>query len=177
MSLNDGKPNMLHTIEAYVTPNRLILLAAFGSAALLAGAFGFQALGYAPCQMCLWQRWPHALAVGVGLVAYFLSWRGLALCGAAAAAVTAGIGIYHSGVEHGWWEGPGTCTTGRVTGMDPDALLEQIMAAPLVRCDEIAWQWLGLSMAGWNAVLSLGLALLWLWAFRIWNSERPFDLA
>ena len=79
---------------------------------------------------------------------------------------TAAVGAYHVGVEQGWWEGPTTCTSGAIDGLSTDALLDQIMGAPLIRCDEIAWQMLGLSMAGWNAVLSLTLAVVWMLAAR-----------
>lgn len=146
----------------------LILLATLGSAGMLAGAFAFQHLGgLAPCPMCLWQRWPHAAAVVIGAVA-LIALRGVVwpLLGALAALATAGIGLYHTGVERRWWEGPDTCTSGPIGGMEPGALLDQIMAAPVVRCDEVAWEMFGLSMASWNAVLSLALAMIWLMAAR-----------
>lgn len=144
-----------------------IIAAAGGSALLLLGAYGFQHLGgLAPCKMCLWQRWPHAAAIAIGVLALLLPGRWLAGLGACAALTSAGIGLYHVGVEQGWWEGPSTCSSGSVQGLSADELLEQILAAPLVRCDEIAWQMMGLSMAGWNALLSLGLALLWVQAMR-----------
>ncbi|ABV93220.1 disulphide bond formation protein DsbB [Dinoroseobacter shibae DFL 12 = DSM 16493] len=141
-------------------PRTLAVLAAGGSLALLLAAWGFQYLGgLAPCAMCVWQRWPHALAVaagGLALVTPLAAWLGLG-----GALATAGIGGYHTGVERGWWEGPSTCSSGEIGGLSPDELLAQIMEAPLVRCDEVAWQMLGLSMASWNVVLSLGLAGLW----------------
>ena len=87
--------------------------------------------------------------------------------GALAGLATAGVGGYHVGVEQGWWEGPASCSAQGVGGVNPDALFEQIMAAPIVRCDEIAWQMAGLSMAGWNMVISLGLAALWIAALRV----------
>ncbi len=149
-----------------MTRMQLTTLAALGSAALLLGAFAFQSLGYAPCALCIWQRYPHAAAVVIGGAAWALGYRALALFGAAAAITTAAIGFYHAGVELGWLEGPTTCTSGAIGDMSPDALLDQIMQAPLVRCDEIAWKFLGLSMAAWNGVLSLGLAALWLIAYR-----------
>lgn len=146
----------------------LILAAAAGSAALLLGAWCFQLLGYAPCKLCLWQRWPHAAAVALGLLAWAgPAWsRPLALMGALAALATAGIGAFHAGVEQGWWQGPTSCSGGDIGAMSADELLDSIMAAPLVRCDEIAWSFLGLSMAAWNAAISLGLALVWLAAAR-----------
>jgi disulfide bond formation protein DsbB len=145
----------------------LILAAAGGSLALLLAAFGFQHLGgLAPCQMCLWQRWPHAAAVVIGAVALILPGRALPLLGAAAAMTTAGIGLYHTGVERDWWQGPTTCSSGPIGDLTPQQLMEQIMAAPLVRCDEVPWELFGLSMASWNALVSVALALLWLMAAR-----------
>lgn len=144
------------------TGRKLILLAALGSAALLAGAHVFQALGYAPCKLCLWQRGPHWAAVAIGLLALCLPWRVLPLAGALAAAATGALGVYHTGVEQTWWLGPASCTSGGDLGGSAEDLLNQIMAAPLVRCDEIPWQFLGISMAGWNALLSFVLAALWI---------------
>ncbi len=149
-----------------MTRRGLILLAAGGSLALLLGAWGFQALGYPPCKLCLWQRWPHAAAVLIGAVALWRHALPLPWLGALAALTTAVIGFYHAGVEQGWWPGPDTCSAGDIGGLTPDQLMDQILTAPLVRCDEIAWQLLGLSMASWNALLSLGLALVWVAAAR-----------
>lgn len=145
-----------------MTRRNLIQLAAFGSFALLAGAFVFQMLGYAPCKLCLWQRWPHGAAIVLGLAAVFVSWRALPWLGAAAAMTTGAIGFYHTGVERGIFEGPDTCTSNGVGGLTAEELLEQIMAAPLIRCDEVAWSMLGLSMASWNMIISFGLALVWI---------------
>ena len=149
-----------------------VLLAAGGSAAVLAAAFGFQYLaGLAPCQLCLWQRWPHAVAIAIGVLAMLLP-RGLpgkALppLGALAALTAAGIGAFHVGVEQGWWQGLASCTAGSISGISTaDLLNPDIDVGAVVRCDEIAWSMFGLSMAGWNVVLSILLALLWLSAFR-----------
>lgn len=145
----------------------LILLAAGGSLALLLGAFAFQYLGgLPPCAMCLWQRWPHAAAGVIGALALALPGPILPLLGAAAAATSGAIGLYHAGVERRWWDGPDTCTAGPVAGLTPEELLERILAAPIVRCDEVAWDMFGLSMASWNAILSLVLVALWLAAAR-----------
>jgi disulfide bond formation protein DsbB len=149
-----------------LTRTQLIMLASFGSAAVLMGAFAFQAFGYAPCHLCLLQRWPHAAAVAIGMASLALGWRALPWLGAAAALTTAGLGLYHTGVERAWWEGPTTCTSGSIAGVDPKALLDQILAAPIVRCDDVAWQMLGLSMASWNMLASLALALIWVAAAR-----------
>ena len=149
-----------------LTRKQLVLLAAGGSAALLLGAFGFQLMGYAPCKLCLWQRWPHGAAVAIGLLAYFSRIRLLPLLGALSAAITGALGVYHAGVEIGFFEGPDTCTSNPIANLDTDQLMDQILGAPLIRCDEIAWQFLGLSMAGWNAIISFALAGLWLLAWR-----------
>ncbi|UWQ55560.1 disulfide bond formation protein B [Leisingera caerulea] len=141
----------------------LIVIAATGSAALLLGALGFQYIGeMAPCKLCYWQRYPHAAAAGIGVLALIFPGAVLPYLGALAALSTAGVGVYHTGVERGWWEGPATCTSGPVGGLSPDQLMEQIMAAPLVRCDEVPWELFSLSMASWNAIASFGLTLIWI---------------
>ncbi|MCB2104750.1 disulfide bond formation protein B [Albidovulum sp.] len=147
-----------------MTRTRFILLAALGSVLLLGGAFVFQAFGYAPCKLCLWQRWPHAAAIVIAGLGLIVGWRVLPWLGAAAAATTGAIGVFHAGVELGWWEGPTTCTSGAIGGLSVDDLLAQINAAPLIRCDEIAWSLLGVSMAGWNAIISFALAAIWVMA-------------
>ena len=157
-----------------MTPNSrtYALIAAAGSLALLLGAFGFQHLGgLAPCKMCLWQRWPHAVAVLIGALVLFVPLRILYLLGALAAATTGGIGVYHTGVERGWWKGPDTCTSGDISGLSTDDLLDQIMTAPIVRCDEVAWEMFGLSMASWNALAAFAFAALWLIAWRASSAE------
>jgi len=146
----------------------LAVLAGLASAGMLLAAFGFQYLGdMAPCKMCLWQRWPHAIAAALALVLLFLPHRLLMLAGGALVLAGAGIAFYHAGVEQHWWLGPTTCTSQGINGLSADELMSQILNAPLVRCDEIPWSLFGLSMAAWNAVVSVGIALLWLRAFRV----------
>ena len=82
------------------------------------------------------------------------------------ALITAGIGGFHAGVEQGWWEGPQSCTSASIDNLSTEELLAQIMSAPMVRCDEIPWQMFGLSMAGWNMVVSICLAVLWTIAIK-----------
>ena len=152
------------------TGTGLVLLAVAGSILLLSGAFIFQAMGYAPCKLCVWQRWPHAIAIVAGIAAVMLVGRPWLALGALAAATTGALGIYHTGVERAWWPGQDTCSAGPVGGLSTDALLDQIMAAPLVRCDEVAWAFAGLSMASWNAILSFLIAAIWLCA--LWIGRR-----
>jgi len=143
----------------------LILTAAGGSAALMLGALAFQYLGdMPPCNLCYWQRYPHIAAVLIGIAALVLAGRLWPLLGALAAGTTAAIALYHTGVERGWWDGPSTCSASGVEGLNTEELLNQIMSAPLVRCDEVPWEMLGLSMASWNGVASLALMGIWLMA-------------
>ena len=147
-----------------MTRRNLMLAAAFGSLALLLGAFIFQFLGYAPCKLCLWQRWPHAAAVGLGVLVLVLGPLSLlGLLGALAALTTAGIGVYHTGVERGFWEGPSSCTgdANALSGMSGSDLLSLDTPETIIMCDEVAWAFLGFSMASWNVVISLVLAYIW----------------
>lgn len=130
--------------------------------ALLGGAlisqYGF---GLYPCEMCMWQRWPHYLAAGLAIVALALANRPaskILVIGAALAILVSGlIGGFHAGVEYGWWEGITTCATAPATGGD---MLDSIMNAPLVRCDVAPWSLMGISLAGYNFLLSVGAAML-----------------
>ncbi|PUB12806.1 disulfide bond formation protein DsbB [Yoonia sediminilitoris] len=140
----------------------MIILASGGSLALLGGAFFFQLLGYPPCAMCLWQRWPHAAAILIGLLALRFPGRLLPSLGALAAGTTAGIGVYHTGVERDWWEGPTSCTgTGSLEGLSGSDLLS-VEGPRVVMCDQVSWEFLSLSMASWNALLSFDLMIGWL---------------
>jgi len=75
--------------------------------------------------------------------------------------MSAGLGAFHTGVEKGWWQGPTSCTGADVGSLSASELMDQILAAPLIQCDQVAWSFLGLSMASWNAVFSLLLAGIW----------------
>ena len=144
-------------------------LALLVPAALLAGAFAFEHLGgYFPCEMCWWQRWPHMAAVAFALIAFAgggrLPDRGRSFVWLAALAILVSgfIGVYHAGVELEIFEGFTQCTSIPAGGSAGD-VLNQIMNAPMVRCDDVQWSLLGISMAGWNAILSIGSALVILW--------------
>jgi disulfide bond formation protein DsbB len=147
--------------ERLPLPSKLGLLAALGSGALLGGAYYFQyVVGLSPCEMCYWQRWPHAAAIVFAALAFTApaaSSRSsnLTLLAALCIAVSGVIGVYHAGVEAKVFEGFTQCTaTGK--GLSNADLLKQITHAPLIRCDEVQFRFLGISMAGWNAILSLG---------------------
>lgn len=153
------------------TPLRLAkLLSLAVPAALLAGAYGSQYLGgLAPCEMCYWQRWAHMAALAFALAALAgtarLPDRGRSFVWLAGLAILASgaIGAYHAGVEAGLFEGFTQCTSVAGGGASGADLLAEIMAAPVVRCDQVQWELLGISMAGWNAILSTFAALTILW--------------
>jgi disulfide bond formation protein DsbB len=139
---------------------------------LLSGALGSQYFGgLNPCEMCYWQRWPHAFAIALAGLAFTSPAasrpsRTFVLMAAAAIAASGGIGVYHAGVELGVFDGFTTCAI-NAAGGSTDDLFKQIMGAPLIRCDQVQWSFLGLSMASWNALLSLGgAALVTYLAFR-----------
>jgi disulfide bond formation protein DsbB len=140
-------------------------IAFFLPLALLAGAFGSEYFGgLIPCEMCWWQRYAHMVALVPAALAFTapaISTRArlLTLLAALAIAASGAIGVYHAGVEAKIFEGFTTCTaTGK--GLSNAELLEQIRHARIVRCDEVQFRFLGISMAGWNAILSLGGASL-----------------
>jgi len=137
-------------------------------AGLLAGAFGSEYWGgLHPCEMCWWQRWAHMAGLAFAIVALLgarMPDRGRSFVWLAALGIAASgaIGAYHAGVELKIFEGFSQCTAGGA-GQSVEELLNSVMAAPLVRCDEVQWSLLGISMAGWNAILSLAGALVILW--------------
>ena len=148
-----------------MSKSQLVLIAAGGSLALMAGAYIFQYLGYAPCKMCYWQRYPHVIAIGLGVLFLALRWRFIPWLGALAAAITGAIGAFHVGVEQKWWDGPASCTGGGMGDLSGGDLLS-FDAVRVVMCDEVSWQLLGISMPGWNALFSFGLAIVWVMAAR-----------
>jgi disulfide bond formation protein DsbB len=141
-------------------------LALLVPAALLAGAFGSEYLGgLYPCEMCWWQRWAHIAALAFALLSFApMADRGRSLVWLAGLAIlTSGlIGFYHAGCEAHLFQCLTQCTA---TGGSESAeeLLERVMNSPMVRCDQVQFSFLGISMAGWNAILSTGFALLILW--------------
>ena len=130
-------------------------------AALLGGAYlGQYAYGLYPCEMCWWQRWPHFAALGLALMSFAVrgtAARALVLLAGLAILISGLIGAYHAGVEYGWWEGATTCSsTIKAGGGD---YLDAIMNAPIIRCDQVQWSLLGISLAGYNFLISVAGAI------------------
>ena len=138
-----------------------LILSTLASFGLLAGAFWFEIIvGLPPCNLCIWQRWPYAIIIaitGIGLVSIKQNWMLLLI--ALSAISTALIGLYHSGVEQGWWSGPSGCSNQLNSDTDISSLTTSLLEMPVVKCDEIAWSLMGISMAGWNSIASFAIAV------------------
>ncbi len=158
-----------------------VIWAMWASAIALTTALGSQYLGgLAPCKLCIWQRIPHGIAIVIGLGA-LLWFRGprerilLTWLACLTFAVGAGIALYHTGVEQHWIAGPSSCTglgsLSQATTIED--LRAQLLAAPIVRCDEIPWSLFGVSIAAWNALASLGLMVFC--GMAAWNQTRRRD--
>lgn len=145
------------TLQNRQLPALLLLVMATGT---LGGAYAFQYWGgLQPCTLCLYQRWPWWIAGGLGILALVLArdprLRGMLLSlGTLAVWAGAGVAIYHVGVEQQWWAGPTACS-GSLDATSVEELRAQIFAAPVVRCGDIPWALFGISMAGYNALISL----------------------
>ncbi|MBL0406188.1 disulfide bond formation protein B [Microvirga aerilata] len=154
-----------------LTIRQAALAVALAAAATVGGALVFEhVFGYVPCKLCLIQRNPYYFAIPLGLAAAVLPPRwgriGLWLL-ALVFIVSAGLGAYHAGVEWGFWAGPSDCGGGSGAGAgNVGDFLNQLQTTRVVSCTEAAWRFLGLSLAGWNVLISLGLAGFSLWFAR-----------
>ena len=151
-----------------ISYKQALILSALASFGLLAAAFWFEIIvGLPPCNLCIWQRWPHAIIIaiaGIGLVAIKQNWMLLLIV--LSAIITALFGLYHSGVEQGWWSGPSGCSNQLNSDTDISSLTTSLLEMPVVKCDEIAWSLMGISMAGWNSIASFAIAVF---AFLCWK--------
>ncbi|MEI6485352.1 MAG: disulfide bond formation protein B [Sphingomonadales bacterium] len=142
---------------------RAAALVLAGSAALLGGAYAFELIGgLAPCEMCWWQRYALMITAGLALLALLVRRAPANWLAILALAVNGGIAAFHAGVEQKWWQGLTRCTAPPLAG-DAKSMLADILAQPLVRCDAIAWQMFGISMAGWNFLVTLMLVGVATW--------------
>ena len=141
--------------------NAAYALALIVPAALMGGALVSQyVFGLYPCQMCWWQRYPHIAAIVLAVLALTMKGKGAGDLAVTLAAIAVGIsgliGGFHAGVEYGWWEGVTACSTVAGGGNPLDA----IMNAPVVRCDVAPWDLFGISLAGFNFLISTAGAIL-----------------
>ena len=150
-----------------LTPQRGLFLCALVSAALLGGALLFEHVGgMAPCSLCIWQRWAHVAVIVCALGWLVISQpigaslrAGLAVT-ALAGMASVGIAGYHAGVEWQLWAGPAGCTAALSSGGSTADLVDSLLATPVIRCDDVPWSLFGLSMAGWNMLLSVDIVAL-----------------
>ena len=145
---------------------------------MLGMAYFFEyGMGLAPCTMCYWQRVPHGIVIALGVLAVmpFLAQSSLFIrlmltLGIISLLAGAGIAAWHSGVELKILPGPTACSGGVALDGSPAALLDQLLATPVVRCDEVPWSLFGLSMANWNMIITAGMAIL-AWGV-LWRSIK-----
>ena len=151
-------PPLAGGLSASAAARLLALLVPVG---LLGGALFSQYVGHLwPCEMCWWQRYPHAAAIVLAAAAFFFAAdmpraRSLTALAALAIAVSGGIGVYHAGVEAHVFKGFTACSTMTHGGTSTADIFKQIMKVPLIQCDQVQWRFLGLSLAAWNAIISL----------------------
>ncbi|BCJ89377.1 disulfide bond formation protein B [Terrihabitans soli] len=136
------------------------LLVALGATAALGAALYFQyALGYAPCHLCLLQRWAYYIGIPLALVAAVTNCRKLLLLIALIFAANAAFGLYHAGIEWKFWAGPASCGEGAAT-LGGGNLIQDLQTQRIVPCDQASWRFLGFSFAGWSMVICAGLAAI-----------------
>jgi len=163
-----GGVAMAATAQSRVPASRAALAVAVIGAATIAGAWFFElVLDIRPCPLCLEQRYAYYLAIPLAAVLALAAPRaprralvlGFAVI-AAAMLINAGLGAYHAGVEWGWWPGPTACAGTAADLGDAGSLLDRLEGAKVIRCDAVQWRFLGLSLAGYNVLISLAMAAI-----------------
>jgi disulfide bond formation protein DsbB len=173
------------------------LLAGLGSGVLLSGAFIFQSAGYSACELCVLERWPHAIAAFLGIyisIGVFIhdneypnSARparlevGIAILGSIAMLTSIGLAMIHVGVELQLRVSPISCSNESVQaliGNPSDSLFPSLHPSHVPSCNIIIWTFLGLSIAAWNAIVSIVLATIWISTLVRWVTRdlQPIDL-
>ena len=156
-------------------PASMAMLIVLVGAASILGAFYFQYVaGLAPCPLCLEQRIAYYFSIPLAVLLWLGAGHGASrkvmAAGFAVIAIAmawnAGLGVYHSGVEWKWWPGPSECSGSLGDLGGPGGLMNQLRSISVVRCDEAPWRFLGLSLAGYNVLLSLAIAAAALWGLR-----------
>jgi len=161
------RPSLGAELSVILAPRHGLIICSGMSALLLIAAFLFEYIGgMASCSLCIWQRWAHVGVIGAALIGMvMLPARSGLLLVAAGALTSFGVAFYHAGVEWALWDGPAGCTANLGSGASTADLVDQLLATPVVRCDDVPWSLFGLSMAGWNALFSLDIAAVATLAF------------
>jgi disulfide bond formation protein DsbB len=160
----------MNSLQQTITPFRAALFVFAVASATILGAWAFQLAGYAPCDLCLKQRIAYYIGIPVALLTLFVTSRRrlgshrAARLGLAALTLiflaSALFGAYHAGVEWGFWPGPADCTGTLEKAGSMNDFMKQLQTTKVVRCDAVAIRILGLSLAGWNAVISAVMAIV-----------------
>ena len=162
----------LALINRLCRPSAAVLITALLGAMMLITAYGFQYIGgLMPCRMCYWQRIPHAVVIALPVLHMLLGWRyavWLTLIAGLIMLISAGLGFWHSGVEWGFLPGPTGCSGNIDFSGNVSAVLDGLLKTKTIRCDEVPWSFLGLSMAGWNFVISACVAI-----YALISATRP----
>src|SRR5215212_1682787 len=183
MRANDLHATWAETARTRPIAAAAIVIAAVGAATIL-GAWFFQyGLGLKPCPLCLEQRYPYYFAIPLAVLVLVGASAGasrkvlLAALFVIAAGMlwNAGLATYHAGIEWKWWPGPQDCS-GPIDSLgSANDLLRQLESINVVRCDEAAWRFLGLSLAGYNVLISLTLAAVAVWG--VYAGRRSAEVA
>ena len=166
-------------LSVLLAPQHCLVLCALISAALLGGALLFEHVGgMAPCSLCIWQRWAHVAVIVCALGWLVISQpigaslRAGLIITALAGITSVGVAGYHAGVEWQLWAGPAGCTASLSSGGSTADLVDSLLATPVVRCDDVPWSLFGLSMAGWNMLLSVDIVALAMMSFIFGDRNR-----
>jgi disulfide bond formation protein DsbB len=157
---------------------RAVLLVLAASVAVMGGALLFQYVGgLAPCELCLYERWPYDIAIVMALAILATArWRVAAIAGGALLALvfaaSSALAFYHVGVEHHWFAGPTACTGSGAAAGSIDELRAQLMNRQPVQCDQPQWSLAGITLAGWNLVASVALVIVSCLALGLAMKER-----
>jgi disulfide bond formation protein DsbB len=160
-------------LRSLLQPLPAAALVLLGAAVTLAGAWTFQSLGFEPCELCLKQRYPYYAALPLATAAIFLARNAPPITARLVLALLAVIfiasavaGGYHAGVEWKFWPGPADCS-GPINSLgSANDMLKRLQNIRIVRCDEAAWRFLGISLAGYDVLVSLFLAAVAAWGFK-----------
>ena len=161
-----------------LTRHQILLVIFVITTAILLGAYGFEYMGYAPCELCLMQRYAYYAAIPALFLALVMSSGGksgwaafLFFLVALTFLANAGLGVYQSGAEWKFWPGPAFCGTEQALTGQAGNLVKELATTKVIRCDEASWRFLGLSFAGWNVLTSLAIFGLSLRATFMANSR------
>jgi disulfide bond formation protein DsbB len=173
------RPTLRADLSVILAPRNGLIICGAMSTALLAAAFLFEYVGgMAPCSLCIWQRWAHVAVIVCALGWLVISQpigaslRAGLIITALAGITSVGVAGYHAGVEWQLWAGPAGCTASLSSGGSTADLVDSLLATPVVRCDDVPWSLFGLSMAGWNMLLSVDIVALAMMSFIFGDRNR-----